>query len=232
MSEGGTTPLPGMPDDGPRTGGGNATTPPGAPPVPAVPRAGQRLRAWIGAHGSGSLIGGVVVAVIGAITTVALTALLDGDSDDSGRASPSASRSSSPGVQAESTPSCSGRTCVGLDPKTARCDAGAVTLRDEGRSTMLLEIRYSPRCDAVWAKLTGAAPGDTVTISTTPSRRQSASVHTGKTQYTSMLAVENDFSAQATAVSVKGDTEREIPKGYELRVGATGTDLPSPSPSP
>ncbi|MEU6663556.1 DUF2690 domain-containing protein [Streptomyces sp. NPDC046821] len=172
------------------------------------------------------------MAVVGAITTVVLTALLDGDGSGPGRrASPSnAPGASSPAVQAESTAACSGRTCVGLDPKITHCDVGAETLQDESRSTMVVEIRYSARCDAVWGKLTGAAPGDTVTISTTPTRRQSASVIEGKTKYTPMLAVEEDFSAQATAVSLKGSPERKIPKGYELRVGASGTDLPTPSP--
>ncbi|GGZ15636.1 hypothetical protein GCM10010387_05060 [Streptomyces inusitatus] len=187
-------------------------------------------RSWIRRHGPESLIGALIVAIVAALVPVILSALL---AEESPGASDGGNPADSPSASADVVPGCKGETCDGLDPEKARCTRGTVTLRDEWAGLMRLEIRYNPRCEAVWAKLTGARPGDTVTITTSPTRRQAAKVDWGKTQYTTMLPVHRkDFSAQAVAVAVKGNAEQEIPKGYELRVGADGTHLPSAPPTP
>ncbi|MFC5151876.1 DUF2690 domain-containing protein [Streptomyces amakusaensis] len=170
------------------------------------------------------------MAVVAALVPVILSALLAKESPgppDSGK--PADSPSASVAIVAD----CHGESCGGLDPEKAGCTRGTVTLRDAWIGLMRLEIRYNAGCETVWAKLTGAQPGDTVTISTSPAQRQAAEVDWGKTQYTSMLPVSRpDFSAQATAVAVKGDPEQEIPKGYELRIGANGTHLPTAPATP
>ncbi|WP_335941592.1 DUF2690 domain-containing protein [Streptomyces sp. PTD5-9] len=151
--------------------------------------------------------------------------------DENAKGSPPAA-SGAPGAATPvpaASPSCAAETCLGPAPERTGCGVDARTLKGDWIGTMHLEIRYSERCATVWGKPTGAQPGDTVTINTTPSQRQSASVRTGQTKYPPMLVVEDDFSARATAVAVSGKPDEEIPKGHTLRVGADRTLLPSAS---
>ncbi|MFI2210287.1 DUF2690 domain-containing protein [Streptomyces sp. NPDC020141] len=217
----------GAPGRGAGPGGGR--TGPGSRDEEETPE--PRRRSWIRRHGPESLLGALIVAVAAALVPLLVSTLLEGD-DSSASGKPSTSTVDSVSASADTPPSCKGETCDGLDPEKAGCTRGTVTLRDDWAGLMRLEIRYNPRCETVWAKLTGARPGDTVSITTSPGRRQSTSVEWGRTQYTSMLAASRaDFSAQATAVSVKGVPEQEIPKGYELRIGANASHLPSPAPT-
>ncbi|MFE7428407.1 DUF2690 domain-containing protein [Streptomyces sp. NPDC057545] len=218
MTEGNGTPSPGGPSGLPEGAGGSSTS-------------RSRWRGWAGRHGPETLIGALVVTVVGAVASVILTSVFEGGDDEEAKGPPPAA-SGSPGTAtpgSAASPSCAAETCVGLDPRTTGCDVGARTLEKDWVGTMQLEIRYSERCATVWGKLTGARPGDTVTINTTPSQRQAASVREGQTNYTPMLAVEDDFSAQATATAVSGKPDEEIPRGYTLRVGADRTSLPSAS---
>lgn len=51
---------------------------------------------------------------------------------------------------------CWGTTCNGLDPQSSGCAAGARTLEDvpDTGGWVTLELRYSPTCYAVWARIT------------------------------------------------------------------------------
>lgn len=162
------------------------------------------------------------MALVGAVAT-AVAPHLSGEGD----------RAPAPGAEQSSSaaPGCVGTACTGLDPETNGC-GGARTLTDTWLSTMHLEMRYSPRCEAVWAKLTGAQVGDTVSIATSPNRRQTATVQTNHDKYTPMLPVEDGFSAQATAVAVRGKPDQGITKGQTLRITADESNLPSGAPSP
>ncbi|MFI1865701.1 DUF2690 domain-containing protein [Streptomyces jumonjinensis] len=203
---------------------GRAPDPDERPPDPddRVPASGRR--GWIRRHGPETLIGAMIVAVVAALVPVALTALIQEESSSTSGKPPPAKSS------AAATPDCKGETCHGLDPEKAGCTQGTITLRDDWAGLMRLEIRYNPACETVWAKLTGAGPGDTVSISTSPGKQHTTEVDWGKTKYTPMLhAPRKNFSAQATAVAVKGYPAHEIPKGYELRIGANATHLPTPT---
>lgn len=192
----------------------------------------RRWRGRAGRHGPETLIGALVVTVVGAVVSVVFTSVFEGDSEESsGDRSAAVAGSATPALEGMAPPSCTGAACAGMDPEKTGCGAGAQTLRGDWVGTMHLEIRYSTRCHTVWAKLTGAQTGDTVAINTTPLRRQATAVRWGQTKYTLMLAAEREFSAQATAVAVRGKPDEEIPKGYVLRVGADGTHLPSESPT-
>ncbi|MFI0711544.1 DUF2690 domain-containing protein [Streptomyces inhibens] len=182
------------------------------------PGADRASRSWLSRHGPQTLVGALIVAVVGSGVGALVTALTDGGDDDSKAhlAAPS-----SP----VTTPACFNASCTGVDPKDTRCGDDAVTIADEWQATMHVEIRYSGRCQVVWGKLTGAQVGDTVEISTSPSRRQRATVITGHTKYTPMLPAGRQFSAQVSAVSVKGDADQRIPVGFALRVGADQDDV-------
>ncbi|MFI9604309.1 DUF2690 domain-containing protein [Streptomyces sp. NPDC052043] len=219
-----------MTDDGctPSTGDGAGGTPDGA--GQGGGRLLGRAAEWVREHGPQTLIGSVIVTVVGAVVTVTLTSLL-GEGGGSGGGGGSGAESTRPPatatLEAVRPPTCSGETCDGLDPKTTGCGDRAVTLGEEWASTMHLEIRYSPACRTVWGKLTGAEVDDTVEIQTSPTRHQVAKVVTGTTKYTPMLRAPEDFTAKATAVAVNATAVRDVAKGHVLRVGAGAADLPS-----
>ncbi|MEV4437240.1 DUF2690 domain-containing protein [Streptomyces sp. NPDC049585] len=182
---------------------------------------GTPRRSRLGRYGPQTLVGALIVAVVGSVAGALATSLAGGDDDKS---APPAASAVSPAAASAAAPSCFNATCTGVDPKDAGCADMAVTIADDWISTMHLEIRYSSRCQVVWGKLTGAQVGDTMEIATSPTQRQRAVVVSGHTKYTPMLPVGRQFSSQVSAVSVKGDPEHDIPAGYTLRVGADHDD--------
>ncbi|MCZ2524733.1 DUF2690 domain-containing protein [Streptomyces sp. NPDC059506] len=191
---------------------GAAQQPDGA----GAPRADRR--SWVRRHGPETLIGAVAVTIVGAVVSSVLGVLLPGEDDGKAAAVPSASPAS------PASPACGGETCRGLDPKESRCD-DARTLAEGEAGVMRVEVRHSKECKAVWGKLTGARPGDPVTVSTSPADRQRAEVATGRTKYTPMLPVGDTFDVQVCAVSRAGDPEGGVPKGAEPCAGADQDDL-------
>lgn len=183
--------------------------------------AGATRWSWLGRHGPQTLVGALVVAVVGSGVGALMTSLTSGGGEDAKARPPAASAAPA----SAAVPACFNATCTGVDPKDAGCGDGAVTIADDWVSTMHVEIRYSGRCRVVWGKLTGAQVGDTMEIATSPSQRQRATVITGHTKYTPMLPVGRQFSTQVSAVSVKGDPEHDIPADYTLRVGADQDDV-------
>ncbi|WP_009998120.1 DUF2690 domain-containing protein [Streptomyces clavuligerus] len=172
-------------------------------------------------------MGAIVVAVVGTVVSVGVGALVNGGTDpapEDNRPTPAVS------VRAVAKPTCAGEVCHGLDPRTTHCDADALTVKEEWKDVMRLELRYSARCSTVWGKLTGAGQGDTVTVSSSPTRLHRAAVESGRTKYTPMLAVDvrsggQELSLQAVAVAVNGYPEQQIPRGHELRISAGPGDL-------
>ncbi|MFE0329229.1 DUF2690 domain-containing protein [Streptomyces sp. NPDC058960] len=191
------------------------------------------MRAWVRGHGPQTLVGSVLVTVIGAVASVLLTAALGDDPGGSTGGSAAAEGTVGALTGPSTPPGCHGEECDGLDPETTRCGAGARTLRGEWAGTMYLAIRYSPACHTVWGKLTGAEVGDTVEIRTSPNRRQVAEVAYGHTKYTPMLPAPESrvFTAQATAVAVN-PKKREVAHGHVMTVGAGAADLQSATPNP
>lgn len=56
---------------------------------------------------------------------------------------------------ANAAPSCSGSSCNGHDPQAYGCGSDAITLEDRADDTYLyVELRYSKKCDAAWARVT------------------------------------------------------------------------------
>jgi LPXTG-motif cell wall-anchored protein len=55
---------------------------------------------------------------------------------------------------ASAAPQCQGDACEALDPATMGCDADAFTV-DWELQTVRVELRYSPACNAWWAKAVG-----------------------------------------------------------------------------
>lgn len=149
------------------------------------------------------------VGAVGALFVVAAGVLLLGRGSDEGQvargaiATPSAgSPSSMPdGVK------CTGAACAGKDPETMGCGgAHATTAGSATVGASFLEVRYSKVCGAAWARITQAAPGDTLRISGTGTRAvtESGRVDKGADGHTRMIPAADPGQASACAALVSG----------------------------
>ncbi|MFD5370386.1 DUF2690 domain-containing protein [Streptomyces sp. NPDC127103] len=103
-----------------------------------------------------------------------------------------------PGVQ------CAGPDCTGRDPEAMGCGGPlATTVARAVVGAAQVEVRYSETCGAAWARLTGGAPRDTVTIRAGEAERRATvaagtdTVATETDAYTPMVAVASAAEAQA-----------------------------------
>ncbi|MGW1248895.1 DUF2690 domain-containing protein [Streptomyces sp. NPDC002535] len=103
-----------------------------------------------------------------------------------------------PGVQ------CAGPDCTGRDPEAMGCGGPlATTVARAVVGAAQVEVRYSETCGAAWARLTGGAPRDTVTIRAGDAERRATvaagtdTVATETDAYTPMVAVASAAEAQA-----------------------------------
>ncbi|MEV7374557.1 DUF2690 domain-containing protein [Streptomyces sp. NPDC090301] len=103
-----------------------------------------------------------------------------------------------PGVQ------CAGPDCTGRDPEAMGCGGPlATTVARAVVGAAQVEVRYSETCGAAWARLTGGAPRDTVTIRAGDAERRAtvaAGTDTAATEtdaYTPMVAVATATEARA-----------------------------------
>lgn len=103
-----------------------------------------------------------------------------------------------PGVQ------CAGPDCTGRDPEAMGCGGPlATTVARVVVGAAQVEVRYSETCGAAWARLTGGAPRDTVTIRAGDAERRATvaagtdTVATETDAYTPMVAVASAAEAQA-----------------------------------
>ncbi|MEK8144587.1 DUF2690 domain-containing protein [Streptomyces sp. M10(2022)] len=79
--------------------------------------------------------------------------------------------------------------------------AGTVSRATVGDA--LIEVRYSETCAAAWARITKAAPGDTVRIGA-GAGLQDGKVNADTDAYTPMVAVKKATDAKACATLVSG----------------------------
>ncbi|MET8178418.1 XRE family transcriptional regulator [Streptomyces sp. NPDC005336] len=104
---------------------------------------------------------------------------------------------------------CAGAGCTGKDPQTMGCGASATTTANVTVGTAYVEVRYSRTCGAAWARVTRAAPGDLIRV-TTPARRgaaartQDSKVDADGDAYTGMISVDSASRATACATLAGG----------------------------
>lgn len=203
-------------------GQGPAATPPspgqGASGRPGPGQAGPgRGRAgWGGSGRSGGKhkVTMFLVGLVGALLVIAAAVLLTdlgGDGGDAKAASrtPSATPTTS-SPQLPAGVKCSGKDCTGQDPETMGCGGQfAKTVSSATVGKAFVEVRYSKTCQAAWARITRAAPGDTVQISVGGEGAQNGLVNADNDAYTPMTAVTGPADAKACATlktGVKGCT--------------------------
>lgn len=148
-----------------------------------------------------------LVGVVGALLVIAGAVLLtDLGGGGDGRAA-TATPSAAPSTTAPELPAgvkCSGAACTGQDPEAMGCGGQfASTVSRATVGTSLVEVRYSKTCAAAWARITKAAPGDTVRI-TAGAAGQDGTVDADADAYTPMVAVKRASEVKACATLASG----------------------------
>ncbi|MFB6791289.1 DUF2690 domain-containing protein [Streptomyces olivaceus] len=163
-----------------------------------------------------------VLTSVCAVTLGGVTAVVVMLSDRQGASDPPPTAPSAPG------PRCRGASCEGQDPIHMFCGAGPDTLTTERTSTgARVELRYSPRCEASWARMWRTRTGDRLEIAAGgPTHRAEVEgqVDTESYVYTVMTAARPGTVVRACFRPAAADAGREC---VDARVGGRETADPS-----
>ncbi|MEU3691662.1 helix-turn-helix domain-containing protein [Streptomyces narbonensis] len=176
------------------------TAPAATPDSPPPPRPRRTLLLYA----TGTL--GALLVVTAALLLVDLGGAGDGAD---GRAAPPPSPTAPTAAPSTDLPAgvkCAGAACTGRDPEAMGCGGPlATTVARTRAGTALVEVRHSETCAAAWARISGAAPGDTVTVEVAgATRRASVPAGADTDAYTPMLAVTAAGDATACATLTDG----------------------------
>ncbi|WP_078843157.1 XRE family transcriptional regulator [Streptomyces albus] len=188
--------------------------------APAGPGGGRDARSGSGPRPGGGArrallfglgLAGALAAAAGAVFFLDL----GDDAPADGKARVATTPASTPEQERTELPegvTCSGDDCTGEDPEEQGCGgehAGTVTELRVGAA--FVEMRHSEVCGAVWARITEAAPGDSVRVAV-GERSESSEVAAGTgTQpgvteaYTRMVAAERPSDAEVCATTAAGE---------------------------
>ncbi|GAA3380935.1 hypothetical protein GCM10020367_70630 [Streptomyces sannanensis] len=97
---------------------------------------------------------------------------------------------------------CSGASCTSVEPTTTVCAQDAVTAYSGRSYGVLVELRYSPRCHAAWAKMSGTSQGDRITLAIghDDENSQEYRQQTGHDAHTRMIHVDDLSGVRACAI--------------------------------
>ncbi|ORT53973.1 DUF2690 domain-containing protein [Streptomyces sp. CB03238] len=115
-------------------------------------------------------------------------------------------------------PSCPGAACDGKNPQKPGCSADALTWMPTKDNPVSLQVRYSMRCKALWARVLEGEGGDQLTIQVEGGSSQAAVIQFGTDQFTPMAAVVDRFRAKACAVPTTYDSRKGTWKKYCFHV--------------
>lgn len=191
------------------------------PPVPQQRQAGPQAdaeRGGLATDGRGRAIS-LAVGAAGALIVVVGALMLAPSGDKPAEAAPptptAAPTSQAPGTEEPTTEEpapappagveCQGADCTGQNPDEMGCGGEyARTVTTTGVGASRVEVRYSEVCSAAWARLTEAAPGDTVTITGSAAEDGQHGEVTVSEAYTPMVAVKQAADAKACATLTSG----------------------------
>ena len=147
----------------------------------------------------------ILAGLIGAALVVALAYVLTSGGDKGHKAEPKPT----PTTSAPKLPAgvkCVGDSCTGKDPETMGCGGEhAVSAARAASGTTTVEVRYSKTCKAAWARVQGAAPGDSVRLDSGTQSSDKGLVGDADTDaYTPMLAVGSATDAKACVTLAAG----------------------------
>ncbi len=169
----------------------------------------------------------LAVAAVAVLVLVASLYLHGLGSEDSAAATAAGPAAAAMG--AGPTPHCQGVGCVGKDPQLMGCEADDHTLVTGNIGKVVLYLHYSPRCRAAWAGITEGSPGNTATILTGTGEQETALIHWGYDNYSTMV----DAGAPNTVLQVCG--HQKDGDGCTASIGnpaARASAMPTPSPTP
>ncbi|MFF9373895.1 DUF2690 domain-containing protein [Streptomyces griseoluteus] len=97
---------------------------------------------------------------------------------------------------------CSGVSCTSVEPTTTVCAQDATTAYTGRGYGVLVELRYSARCHAAWARMSGTSPGDRIMLTVQHDEKNSQEYRqqTGKTAHTPMAHVDSLTGVRACAL--------------------------------
>ncbi|MDX2293763.1 MULTISPECIES: DUF2690 domain-containing protein [Streptomyces] len=180
-----------------------APDPAPAPAPGSVPRKPRRATPLLYAAG-----------IAGAALVVTAAVLLADLGGPGGSAAPTAAPTpSATTVAPEPAPSlpdgvrCTGADCGGQDPERMGCGGPlATTVASTRIGPAFVEVRYSGVCAAAWARITGAAAGDEVSVQHGTAVQVANVPEGGDTDaYTAMIPVASGAAARACAMLAGGE---------------------------
>ncbi|MFI6419830.1 DUF2690 domain-containing protein [Streptomyces sp. NPDC050842] len=180
----------------------SAAAPASPAPAPATSRPRPRRTPLLYAAG----ILGALLVVTAALLLVDLGGTGDGTDDRAATPPSPTAPTAAPSVSLPAGVKCAGPGCTGRDPEAMGCGGPLATTVARTRvGTAQLEVRHSETCAAAWARITGAVPGDTVTVKAAgATRRAEVSAGADTDAYTPMLAVASGADATACATLADG----------------------------
>lgn len=140
---------------------------------------------------------GVLAAAAG-ITVWVLSA--NADDASGGHAAPPAATSAPASARPSPTISCHGQSCASLDAAHTHCAGDALTSYSGQKYGVTIELRHSPACGTVWAKMSKTSAGDRVTITDQTGHSEEYRQQYGRDAHTLMLAVDAPEDAEACAI--------------------------------
>lgn len=179
--------------------------------VTRAPRTASRQKwPWIAAAAA------TAAAVVGVAGLTAFVALGDQHQKTAGgrgatpSASPSAPPTTSPTVPVsppgtQPPAECRGESCFGIDAKYAICRNDATTYYRGSAHGVLVELRFSPTCQAAWAKMSGTSQGDVVRVTNNAGRSRHYTQQWGHDAHTTMVEAVNPDDAKACARTPRGE---------------------------
>ncbi|MET8677809.1 DUF2690 domain-containing protein [Streptomyces sp. NPDC004647] len=184
--------------------GPHAADHPGRPQRPGRGEQSQRRRVTM-----------FLTGVVGALLVIAAAVLLLGLGKDDGaeaaKAPPTPAASKGPDLPAGVK--CTGDDCTGKDPENMGCGGQyAETVSEATVGGAFIEVRYSKVCGAAWARITEAAPGDSVRI-TAAKETESGTADQDNDGYTQMVAVSAPDRVKACAQTKAGESGCTVPGG-------------------
>lgn len=156
--------------------------------------AGRRVRP------GAALLSAAAALVVAAVITV-WTLSANADDAPDGQAAPPASTTAAPvSVRPSPTVSCHAESCSSLDPAHTHCANDAVTAYSGEKYGVTIELRHSPACKTVWAKMSKTSAGDRVTVTHRDGSSEEYRQQYGRDAHTYMLAVDIPKDAKACAM--------------------------------
>ncbi|MEU1283689.1 DUF2690 domain-containing protein [Kitasatospora sp. NPDC005856] len=134
---------------------------------------------------------------------------------------------------APGTPACQAVGCAHKDPKTTGCGKDARTLQTQVVGKVVVYLRYSQTCRAAWAAITEGQPKDYATIADSNGESETALIHWGYDNYSSMLnAADPTVTFQVCGYQSAGHDCTAVVSDLAMVVASTPIPIGPASPPP